>query len=140
MNSNQLYSFLKKVLPFNSFSMFMHILTEPYLSMLVNLPRVVRETSEIFLDGEKYKINNYAVKTLRSAGYSVYYVNRLHGKVIIVGAKPDYIIVGTSNLSLRSFTNYEAIVIIKDPERELYESLVRTFIKPVRQASYIPDV
>lgn len=138
LNSKQLYNFLKSTLPFNSFSLFMHVLTEPYISFLAGLPKVIRAASEIFLDKEKEKVNNYAVKILRDAGYSVYYVRKLHGKVIVIGSKPDYIVIGTSNLTSRSLSNYEAIVVIKNPSKDVVDSLTTYFIKPVKQAAYTP--
>lgn len=141
MNSNRLYMFLSEVLLSHSFQMYIHILTEPYISLLTDLPRAVRETSEVFLDGEKKSLNDYAVRRLWEAGYrSLWYVNRLHVKTVVIGSRPDYIVVGTSNLTERSFTNYELILVIERPERSLYEEVERLLLEPARRARYLPEV
>ena len=141
VNSNQLYSFLKRILPLYSFQLYMHILTEPYLSLFASLPSYVKESSSISLDGEKDKINNYAVQKLYSAGYcSIWYVRRLHSKVIVIGSRPDYIVVGTSNLSSRSFTNYELILIIEKPSKTLFSSIETILIEPAKNNRYRPGV
>lgn len=117
----------------------MHILTNPYLKLLIMVPRPIKEMAEIYLDGEKYKINNYAAKMLLASGYRyVYYVNRLHSKVIVIGSRPDYIVIGSSNLSERSFTNLEAIVIFENPNLKLYEQLKKVLILPAVKNRYDP--
>ena len=118
----------------------MHIMTEPYLSLLVNLPRPAREMSTVYLDGEKDSVNDYAVRRLADAGYSVYYVNRLHGKVIVIGSKPDYIVLGTANLTQRSLRQFEAVIIVENPPRYLYRQLRDVFIRPVVDAAYTPRI
>jgi len=136
LSSNELYSFLFATLPYYSFSLYMHILTEPYISLLTSLPAVVRGSSEVYLDGEKRSINSYAVRRLSESGYSVYYVDRLHGKVAVIGSRPEYLVVGTSNLTLRSFSNYEVVVVFERPPRGLYESLASVFIEKVKSSAY----
>jgi len=127
-----LYSFLKSVLPFHSFEIFMHVITDPYIRLLESLPRFVIVSSQIYLDGEKRRVNEYAATRLKGAGYGVYFVNKLHGKVIVIGSKPSYIVVGTSNLTLRSFTNLEVVILIKNPTKEVVEKINRFFVVPAK--------
>ena len=133
LNSNSLYGFLSTTLPFYPFKLFMHIITEPYISLLTSIPAQTRQLSEIYLDEEKEKINGYAVKRLANAGYRVFYVKRLHGKVIVIGTRPDYIVVATSNLTSRSFANIELVVVIKQPTRDIIKSVQEYFISPVKE-------
>ena len=139
LGQRQLYRFLSSHLPHSYFRMYMHILTNPYLNLLLNLPRPVREVSEIYLDGEKYKINNYAVRKLWSVGYNyVYYVNKLHSKVIILGSRPDYVIVGSSNLSERSFSNLELIVLIEKPTQNIMSGIESVLLRRVDELKFNP--
>ncbi|MEM4429726.1 MAG: phospholipase D-like domain-containing protein [Thermofilaceae archaeon] len=122
----RLYRFLLETLPFHTFRIYVHILTEPFISLLAELPVSVKKYSEVFLDGEKRRVNDYAVKRLVSAGYSgVWYVNRLHAKMLIIGSRPSYIVIGSSNLTARSFENYEVIVIIRNPSAEVVDRALR---------------
>lgn len=112
----RLYGFLSETLPLYSFRLYVHILTNPFIELLASLPDNVKEVSSVFLDGEKRKVNDYAVRVLRRAGYRhVWYVNKLHAKLIVIGSRPDYIVLGSSNLTARSFENYEVILIISNP-------------------------
>jgi len=132
LNSNMLYSFLKSVLPFYSFEIYMHILTNPYVRLLTGLPRTIISSSQIYLDGEKRRINEYAATRLKEAGYSVYFINKLHGKVILIGTRPEYVVIGTSNLSLRSFANLELVIVIRNPTREIVEKISKYFVEPAK--------
>jgi len=138
MSPNILYSFLKRTLPFYSFTIFMHVLTDPFLSLLTSLPDPTIEASNVFLDGEKSKINDYAVRKLREAGYTVFYVNKLHGKVILVGSPYEYIVVGTSNLTRRSLENHELVIVFRKPTPDLVDKIHKIFIEPVINRAYIP--
>jgi len=137
LNSNMLYSFLKSVLPFYSFEIYMHVLTEPYIQLLTSLPRSVIVSSQIYLDGDKRRVNEYAATRLREAGYRVYFINKLHGKIIIIGTKPDYIVIGTSNLSLRSFSNLELVLVIKNPTKEIVSKINKYFIEPAKSKAIL---
>ena len=141
LTQQQLYRFLSLNLPLSYFRLFMHILTNPYLKLLANLPKSIREVSEIYLDGEKYKTNNYAVLKLREAGYRyVWYVNKLHSKVVIIGTKPDYIILGSSNLSERSFSNLETVLLISNPTSSVVKGIDRVLVKPALRGRYDPSL
>ena len=62
------------------------------------------------MDEEKYKINDYAVRRLRSCGYKkIYYLKRLHAKILIT---EEFVAVGSANYSERSLMNYEVIIVI----------------------------
>lgn len=135
----RLYTFLSETLPFYSFSLYVHILTKPFIDLLVTLPDNVKKTSRVFLDGEKRKVNDYAVMVLRSAGYrDVWYVNRLHAKLIVIGSKPDYIVVGSSNLTARSFDNYEVILIVENPPLSV-TSKVKRILYYIEAKKYRPE-
>jgi len=141
LSGSELYGFLKTVLPFYSFRLYMHVLSSPFLDLLCQLPSSVKTISQVYLDGEKSSVNDRAVKQLARAGYQrIYYVNRLHGKVIIVGSQPNYIIVGTSNLTGRALRNYELVLVLEDPSWDIYEEVLHVFVKPVESAKYIPPV
>lgn len=136
----RLYSFLSETLPFYSFKIYVHILTSPYLELLTSLPDNVKEMGVVFLDGEKRKLNDYAVRVLRASGYrQVWYVNRLHAKLIVIGTKPDYIVIGSSNLTARSFDNYEVILIIHNPTQEI-TSRLRKILYYIEHNKYAPQV
>lgn len=141
VTAKHLYSFLASTLFFQPFQLYVHILTEPYISLLSRLPPPVRDLSEIYLDGEKSAVNDYAVNRL-SQLYRIWYVKRLHTKLVLIGSKapPEYIVLGSSNLSERSFTNHEAILVIKNPTQTLYERLKKAVIDPVRRSRYLPKV
>jgi len=137
LNSNMLYSFLRSVLPFYSFEIYMHVLTEPYIQLLTSLPRSVIVSSQIYLDGDKRRVNEYAATRLREAGYRVYFINKLHGKIIVIGTKPDYIVIGTSNLSLRSFSNLELVLVIRNPTKEIVEKIKKYFVEPAKSRAIL---
>lgn len=110
-------SFLKTHLSSRSFTLFIHILTNPFISILCSIPDNVKKLSSIYLDGEKNKINNYAVRKLLRCGYkNVFYVNRLHAKLLVT---EDFILVGSANYSERSLSNYEVIIVIWKNYREI---------------------
>lgn len=136
----KLYGFLSETLPFYSFRIYVHLLTNPFLELLVSLPDSVKKISAVFLDGEKKKINDYAVRQLYSAGYrQVWYVNKLHTKMILIGSRPDYVIIGSSNLTARSFDNYEVIVILHSPTIDVIKRL-RKITYYIEQRKYNPSV
>lgn len=136
----RLYSFLSETLPFYSFNLYVHILTRPFLDLLAKLPDNVKETSRVFLDGEKHKVNDYAVRVLRGSGYrEVWYVNRLHAKLIVIGSKPDYIVIGSSNLTARSFDNYEVILIIENPPSSVTRR-VKKILHHIETKKYAPKL
>lgn len=110
-------SFLRTHLSSRSFTLFLHILTNPFISILCDIPDNVKKISTIYLDGEKYKINNYAVRNLLKCGYkNVYYVNRLHAKLLVT---EDFILIGSANYSERSLSNHEVILVIWKNYREI---------------------
>lgn len=134
----RLYRFLSETLPFYSFKLYVHILTNPFLELLASLPDNVKWVSAVFLDGEK-KVNDYAARVLRKAGYrQVYYVNRLHAKLIVIGTKPDYVVLGSSNLTARSFENYEVILIIYSPTANVVNKL-RKIVYYIESSKYEPQ-
>ena len=117
VNTQELYSILKDRLRTEPFMLYIHILTEPFLSLLCKLPGYIKRTSRVFLDEEKRKINDYAVKRLKACGYwSVWYVRRLHAKMLL---GKSFVIVGSANLSSRSFTQYEIVIIIETPPERI---------------------
>jgi len=131
INSAQLFGFLKNTLPFYSFRLFVHILTQPYLSLFIRLPDPIKKYSEITLDGEKNKINDYAVRHLRSSGYrNVYYINRLHAKMIIIGDY-RYVVIGSANFSARSMDNYEAVILISKPDKRVIRDIEENFLNQI---------
>ena len=140
IDQQALFSFLKRALPLFSFDVLVHILTEPYISLLESMPADVKETSRVFLDGEKRAVNDYAVSRLRRAGFrNVFYVNGLHAKLITVGRPPAYryVVLGSSNLTQRSFDNYEIILLIERPGARLSEGIAR-FVADVASRGYTP--
>lgn len=141
LSSNALYNFLKSVLPYYTFKLYMHILTEPYITLLTELPLPVKRTSEVYLDGEKEQLNNYAIKRLRSAGYKrVWYVRRLHTKLILIGSRPDYVVVGTANLTSRSFSQYEVVLVVRNPPKKVVEDIYHILVKPAEEYRYAPTM
>ncbi|NPA69401.1 MAG: hypothetical protein GXO26_01210 [Crenarchaeota archaeon] len=112
------------------FKIFMHILTKPFLTILLEKPpSYIREISEITLDNEKYIINDYAIEKLHEAGYlNLYYINRLHAKIIMFS---DAVILCTANMSFRSLRNYELCVLLEDIDNKLEKELYRKFIRHV---------
>lgn len=138
VDPQRLFSFLERTLPFYSFDLLVHVLTDPYLSLLESLPAAVKEASRVFLDGEKRALNDAAARRLRRSGFrSVSYVDRLHAKLVAIGRPPAYryIVVGSSNLTQRSFDNYEVVLVIEAPGEELSRG-VAEFVAAVERASY----
>ena len=114
--SKALPALLASVLRRSSFILAVHILTEPFISVLCGLPEDVKKYSSVFLDGEKRALNDYAVDRLIKCGYRrVYYVNSLHAKVIVTS---ELVILGSANLSERALSNIESVALVKiRPER-----------------------
>jgi len=117
LTSQGLLSFLKTQLQSRSFTLFVHILTEPFISFFCELPEAVKNSSRIYLDEEKYIINDYAVRRLRECGYKkIYYVRRLHAKLLL---SEEFVVVGSANYSERSLSNHEIVVVIWKNYRDI---------------------
>jgi hypothetical protein len=110
LTSKTLMSFLRTHLSSRSFLLFVHILTNPFIDLFCSLPRTVKLVSRIYLDEEKYKINDYAVRKLRECGFrNVYYIGRLHAKLLIT---EDFVLIGSANYSERALSNHEVLLVI----------------------------
>ncbi len=105
----RLLNFIRTELVNTSFVLMVHIITEPFISTLCELPPSVRRSSVVYLDGEKAELNSYAVKRLTSCGYKVYYVNKLHAKLLLA---PQFTIVSTANFTERSLKNHELVLVV----------------------------
>ena len=114
VSARGLYSFLASTLPFHSFTVYAHMLSYPFLSLLTALPPRARGSSAVYLDGTR-RANEAAAVELARAGYAVYMVDGLHAKAVEIGVGPDYLVVGSANLTGKSLDNIEAIVIIERP-------------------------
>lgn len=132
ITSKTLGSFLKTHLASQSFMLFVHIITNPFIKILCNIPNNVKEVSSIYLDREKYKINDYAVYNLRKCGYrNIYYVNKLHTKLLIT---EDFVLLGSANYTKRAvFSNYEIIFVIWKNYRDI--SGLITIINKIKQVA-----
>lgn len=141
LDSNQFASVFRRDAASYRVSIFVHVLTEPYLSYLLSAPPLLRRYDEVYLDGDKYKINMYAVERLRDAGFSeVWFVDKLHVKLVVVGPveSPLYFVLGSGNLSKRSLENFELMMLVRSPDAQLAGRL-RAFVEEVRRHRYIPE-
>ena len=100
-----------------SFKLYMHILSEPFLSTLCSLEPPVKKTSKIFLDENK-ELNKRAARRLLDCGYTwVYFVPRLHAKLLVAD---KFVVIGSANYSSRAVEdNYEVIIVIWARPREI---------------------
>ena len=115
LDGEGLYQALRARLGTTPFKLFIYMLTESdWMSLLSSPPQWVRERSEVYLD--RNKASREVVERLTLLGYSVWLVPDLHAKAIISG---DMLVVGSANLTGRSFRNIELNVVIENPGRTL---------------------
>lgn len=110
LTSEELASFLRAHLQFRSFTLFVPILREPFISLLCSLPESVKRLSSVYLAEEKRRVNDYAVRRLAGCGYRrVFYVPRLHAKMLLT---EDFVVVGSANYTERALYNHEVNIVI----------------------------
>lgn len=132
----ELYSFLSTQIRVHPVRVYAHVLTEPFLSLLCEAPVTTKRLSAVFLDGEK-RLNDYATETLSRCGYRVYYVNKLHAKVFIIGVPPRHVIIGSSNPTSRSLRNFEVILLFSEPSQRFMRELQRV-LRRLEDVKYVP--
>ena len=138
----ELFYQVKYLVRHYNFILATHILTNPFLSVLKNADPYVKRFSEIYLDGNKDKINYYAVRELWNSGYDkIWFVNNLHTKVMVFGdpEKPKYVFVGSANYSERAIaTNIETIVLIENPTKAVVSQLRNKLLDVLRRERRSP--
>jgi len=95
----------------SSFLAFFHIITEPFISRLCELPAPVKKASAIYLDKDKFELNKYAADRLARCGYNVYWVSGLHTKLFVL---PDMVLIGSANWTRRAVdANKETLILLR---------------------------
>ena len=106
---SELPSFLRANLD-SSFKLYMHILGEPFVSLLCSLPSGVKASSAVFLDSAK-QANLASARRLLGCGYSwVYFVRNLHAKLLVADR---FLVIGSMNYSARAVgENVEVVIVL----------------------------